>query len=538
MKNLQKIASTVLCIILVLAPFSNIAFAESDNEPIYFTLDQASNQFIEKSSYNAPKSIELPGTYETFYVDNKANKLKIISATLNEEETNSLPYTGLKRIKSIANGQTSTTTQNSIYQKTVAMSKAKSTNNAFSFGLGLSADKNNDKITSAIQSVLKSYTSFSFSADFSFDRRYTTTNTNTRVNKVEREYTKSFTVPDLPNFKGCNSADFYTFTNYYVYDVVAEIIVDGATSDEHQGYTSVYNTYKQKRPHSSISTCGYCGEEIRGCDMCLPCLENPPEEHNNEIVHVNLANGHSGHCGRNMWELVVREGYYKKYDPNCNTIVNYKFYWPVVEGVVIPWKVDGPNDFNLNKPVHLVPSGIEEIIYQDNKYYKFVVTESPLKNAYDSISLPGEQLGDPVLPGLTQTVKIAKDVTVSSTTEKTKITNKRFSTSLTAKFKNFISLSAGYKRHRQYIDTSSSNETEIESYDETNKYVLPNWFSDNGYEGTRIHLTKDTMSYEVTGEIIPINPDGTLDNANKGILTYTQKKEFPRIYANPFDVAP
>jgi hypothetical protein len=45
-------------------------------------------------------------------------------------------------------------------------------------------------------------------------------------------------------------------------------------------------------------------------------------------------------------------------------------------------------------------------------------------------------------------------------------------------------------------------------------------------------------SYQVTGEIIPINSDGTLDTANKGILTYTQKREFPRIYANLFDIAP
>lgn len=536
MKNFQKILSVMLCVILVLIPFSNRSFAEENNEPVYFVLDQASDKFIEKSSCNAP-SVSLPGTYETFYVDGSTNKLKIISATLNEEETNSIPYTGLKRIKSIANGQTSTITEKNVYQKTIAMSKTKSSNKSFSFGLGLGSADNN-KVTTAIKEVLKSFTAFSFSADFSFDRKYTVKNTNTRINKVESEYTNSYTVPDLPNFEGCNSADFYTFTNYYVYDVVAEIIVDGATSDKASGYTSVYNTYKRKLPYSSVYICGFCSNELRGGDMRIPCLENPPKEYNDEIVHVNLANGMSGHCGRNMWDLLVREGYYKKYDPACSTIVNYKFYWPVVEGVVVPWKVDGPNDFNLNKPVHLVPNGIEETIFQNNKYYKFIVNESPLKNAYHSITLPGEQLGDPVLPGLTQTVKISKEVSLSTTTEKTKITNKNMSTSLLTKFKNFISLSAGHKRNKQYIDTSNVNETEIESYSETNKYVLPDYFSNKGYEGTRIHLTKDSMLYEVTGEIIPINSDGTLDNANKGIITYTQKKEYPRIYANPFDVAP
>ncbi|WP_066502505.1 hypothetical protein [Abyssisolibacter fermentans] len=534
MKNVQKIVLFILCILLVIAPFNNSSVAISNDKPVYYVLDKENNGFVEKSSYNATPSISLPGTYETFYVDGVKNKLKIISATLNEEETNSLPYTGLQRIKSIANGQTSTTTQSNIHQKTVGTSSVKKKNSSFSFGLGITS---NDKMASTIQKVLKSFTSFSFSADFSFDKTYSTSNTNTKINKTESEYTKTYKVPNLPQFEGCNSADFYTFTNYYVYDIVAEIIVDGATSDKNFGYTSVINTYKTKQPYDGVYRCACCNKILNGCDMFLPFLEEYPEE-DNDIVHVVLANGRTGHCGRNLWNLMVDEGYYKPYNPDCNTIVEYKFYWPVVEGVVMPWTIDGPNEFNLNKPVHLVPSGMEEIIYDNNQYYKLVIQESPLTNVYHSISLPGEQVGEPVLPGLEQTISISKEIAVSSTTERTTVKNKSKSLSLVAKFKNWLSLSSGYKRSTQYIDSSSVNTTDVESISETNKYVLPSWFTDNGYEGNRIHVTKDSMLYEITGEIIPINSNGTLDIANEGIITYTQKKEFPRVYANPFDVAP
>lgn len=541
MKRMKKTCALFITLCLCLTLFNLPTYGRTVNKPVYYRLDESSNRFQIKNSasYTAPNP-NISNGYKTFYVDGRENRLRIISCNLNEAESNSMPYTGLKRIKTIANGQTSTTVDENFTSTAVVTSKMRTTESNYNFGVDLSYTKQYVTLNLLGEKVIKDLLSVGFSSKFSFSNSYTTNTTTSNVKSLTKTYTKSYTIPNLPSFKDCNSADFYTFTNYYVYDVTAEILIPNATSNPRFGYTDYTYTSSIKRPYSSRKRCQYCGKEYVA-DMLVPSLDPEFEEEYDfrDIAHVDFADGSSGHCTREQWRSILNDedNIYKKYSSCVNTTVTFKYYWPVVEGVVVPWTIGGPNDLVLNKPIHMVPRGMEQTIYDGNRYYKMIVDESPLIDPYYNIHFPGEQIGDPVLPGTTQTIAFNRSLSTTSKTEKTVVKKKSRSFSLVAKFKNWLSISGGYTKNKTKIDSSSTTVTNTHTLKETNKYVLPTSFMNAGYDGTRIHLTKDSMIYAVKGRIIPYSAStGNLDPNDDSILTYDQEFQYPRIYATPFDV--
>lgn len=542
MRKMKVLSTLILIFCLFVTPLNTPTYAKNYDQPVYYSLDEATGQFQLKASMSAAPNVNITNGYQTFYVDGEENRMRILDCTLNNTETNSIPYTGLQRIKSIANGQTSTTVDDHLSSTAIMTSNSKSTVKNYNFGLDLNLAKQIPVTNILGTEVAGNFLSASFSSKFSFSTSYTTTNTNSEVKTLTKTYTKTYSIPNLPAFENCNSADFYTFTNYYVYDIEAEFVKPNVTSNESLGYVDYTYTYYIPQGYGGWSNpkkCAHCGKVFIQERPFTGYSGGSYDDDNTDMVHVEFANGTTAHFPEDYWSQVLRQknGMYQKYNPNASTVFTFKYYWPVVEGVVIPYTFGETNELKLNKPIHMVPTGIEQVVYDGSRYYKMIVDESPLVDPYYNLYFPGEQIGDPVLPGSTQTIGLNKSLKTVNKTEKTVVKKKSKSFSLLSKFKNWISISGGYDKSTTSINSSSTTKTKIHTFSETNKYVLPSSFINAGYEGTRIHLTKDSMLYNVTGRILRYNSStGEFDPSTEGLVTFQQEIQSPRVFAVPFDV--
>ncbi len=503
-----------------------------ENGILYYSLNE-NNEFVLMDNISTARALSTPTfnfpEYSEFTVDGIATRFKVTKVTLNEEETAKQPYSNLTRIASIANGQVYTETKTFDYSKSVSISNIGQKSKEFSFGGG-------GQTKGLLGKIINLTIGNTFGGNYS--TRISSTNTSNSLTKITNSSAKTLSIPNLPEFKECNGADFYNLTTTSVYDIEAVIDLPDTTNSKYLGYTDL--RYTSKYGYGSDYYCRICSEKIDGLDIRTPFPDDPRNEDepgDSRIVHIELASGDTGHCSLSQWEQMNRYGRnpYKSYCENNGTEVSFRLYWANTLAATVPWLIESNDKIPFNKPVSLVPDGVEKIIYNNGKYYKMVIEDSHLTDFNYSINLPGDQL-DPIPEGMVQTYKETRTVTKTDMVEQVLKQSGGLSRSFKVSIFNFLRLNGGSKRSMNISNTSSTTISESDIVEINNTFKMPQSYIDSGYDGACIYVTESGLSYEITAKIYPLNSLGEADTSKEESITMIQKVEFPKIFAKPYKV--
>lgn len=515
------LATLLLCTITVQAK----THEEASIETVVYDYDYTRNIFVPEGTLSTQtKGIKnvASTSYQNITVDNIHYKVRVLEANYNAEKSNAIPYSKLSRVMSIANNQIATEGNTNAYTQTSSISKAKKSNNSFSFGIGTDNDKK-PETEGLLSKISKALGDFSFDIGTSLQKNYSIKNTKTTVKQHSK--TEEITYATPSQYNNANGVDTYYFSAIDVYDMRIELIDDRYTDNIHKGYTELVQSYLEP-------VYNYYGEFIgTKCNHCGNMIEVGPGA---PIYHVIFPDGHTEHYDMVSFPIDADDHGIKPYRTDHKTLVSYEYYHPVIKGATIPWYINGNNTLpSINqRPIHLVAPGSEEIVYGGGRHYMFRVIESPLVQPYIT-QLPGKQVGYPLLPGVTQKISFSDKTIISTSTEN--ITSTAVSSEVKFKFAKYITLSAGAKHESEEINTTYQAQDEEVSIYKSSTYTLPSYYIEQGYDGAVVYETVDVFTYKVKGEIIPIKSDGTLDESNKSIITFQVEREQPRRYSKPYD---
>lgn len=531
----------ILIFLILLTQLFGIAYAGViDTDTIqYYIYDENLEKFVPDQEYIQNRS-SFSSEIDEITIDGKKSFVVINSFELNEQLTSEMNYTGLNRIQSISNGQTSSVSEEFTDKEIHSISNIVKKNKNFSTGIKLLGGifGNKSKKDANKTEVLN--------GEYSFQSSYSTTDKETEIESIMKRKTKNYSIPDDEMFDNCNAADFYIFRSYKIYDVEGEIYHEYETTDRNKGYVSVDDAIAVVG-ESNVNQwleCSKCGAIVKdygsgGGEIPLSTGYRSDYHPYQNMYHVTFADGTLRHFSCADWDEVNNKIYFP-YNEDSKTTVTFRYYKPVLMSVTLPWKFDYINDageINLNKPVELLPKGMEEIVCDSNKYYKFRLLESYLYDSNHAINLDIDTI-DSLSKGVTEELEL--DEYLSTTIEHTEVNSSSsgYSAGLKLKFCSWLTGSANYSQKVTKIKEEYDSVTNTVHYNVIATYTMPQDYIDAGYDCTGFYVTEDTMRYKIKGEIIPLDEDGIMDLNNKTTIEYYQDIEFPRAYSLPEDVLP
>ncbi|QUI22914.1 hypothetical protein HZI73_11715 [Vallitalea pronyensis] len=531
--RLPVLALTVIMLFSFCLSTNPIRAHEACHQSIAYRFDPVSGEFIESTDrhLNGPSLQFDLGVLHEFsvkpsqFTDESQYKVKLISANYNEQKSKAAPYTGLKKLASIANGQIKrvASTQDLTHTSITSITKMKSSNTSFNMGLTF----NKDSATKLLKDVgynlsLASVLEQSLGKQYTFKTSYSYTEKDTTIESVSKKVEKTFEIPSLPEFSSCNSADFYLYWDHEIYDMKAEIWDANGTTDPTKGIIDAQKIYLENDGGSNKTF--YCPH----CDKYVPYNIG-------DAVYVLLyADGHHEHVSEHFYYLGKELGNYKWYKHSPETVIEYEFYYPIIKGKTFPWKLNEKSHENIiaDKPLHMMLPGSEEIVYDNGKYYLLRVLESSLADSGNKTEKT--QLGLPVLPGFTQEVNVNRTITLKSLRHEKVTTGHSSSSSLVSKFFSLLSIGSSTNTSSSTIKETTDITEKKMTLAEVNTYKFPSFFSNNGFSGGVIYLGKDYLTFMVKGEIIPIATDGSYNESQKTFVSFKHQEEFPKIFIDPY----
>lgn len=522
MKKVHKILSLVLLIVLLCSATFLASASVNLSQNIIGTrhiYDFNSHKFIPENEWNEIdqlSSIKSTNTPYDITIDGDDYLVKVIKCDLDQNMTNSIPYTHLDRVMSIANGQTETNSNSDTYKKTSQVSHTHLKKISFRHE------------RSALLEVAKDILDVSKSLKVDFSKSKQRTNTQKKVNKKTETETVQYSIPS--NASDCNGVDYYTYSGMQVYDVEVELVDKISTDNQSIGYTDVRDIQIYMADDNDMYhvECSHCGE-----DFILPYWD--PEH---RYKHVQFADGHHEHYCNMDFKTKCYQKSIMPYRYDLKTTMTLKYYLPKIYLDSKAWHKDLNSQFLLDKPVHMLPVGTEEIVCYQDKKYLFRVTESPLRTTFTT-NLPGVEAkkGSPVCDGVTKTVEFNNETQITNSVENITTTNWSISNDIKLTFAKWLSLSYGATYSDTVINKDYQETEETVSYYNISQFKLPAAFEAD-YTGMNIMETDDIFTFDIIGVIIPYDNNGYLQETQKTNITFEVNQSFAKRFADPYNNDP
>jgi hypothetical protein len=538
---MKKIFCYIIIILLIFTQLNITTFAE-DRDNIsrkiqYYTYDEAKEEFVKDEEYRFKSSFAgYDKEPEPITIDGEEYFIKINSIKKDEGASSNHSYTELYRIQSIANGQISSISNEYTKKNVHSTSHITKTNKSFSVD------------AKVLKEISESKSREVFNLGYQYSKDYSSSNKETTINSIITNQTKKFNIPLESIYDLCNSADFYIFKDYEVYDIEAEIYLKYSTEDKNKGYTKIIRSRAEPggNAHKNWLQCKECNAILVEWDNSsgpMPKGKLPADESSYypycQVPHVEFANGRTRHFSLEEWANVNNKIYFP-YNKNGSTKVKFKFYKPMTKAVTLPWNIEYINnntEIELNKPIELFPKGASETVYHEGRNYLFTVVESPLVDSNYAIDLSTESIAS-ISKGVTEEISCDKNITTITSHSSVVSSSHGFSAGLKLKFASWLTGALNYSQKKTKITENNDEYTDSKNYQWTSTFEMPQGFINAGYDCIMVFLTKDAMRYKVTGEITPINTDGSLDLSKKETIVYYQSVEFPRAISKPLKVLP
>lgn len=515
MKKAIKLLSCILTLLFMTYPltqsYAETSISNQNNKQLYIYNPQL-EKFIPENEYKQ-NMLSIPNkipNWRNLTIDGKKYSIKILSAQINNTDSNNMPLTQMDKVMTIANGQTQSVKSVSGYTTTHMTSHVKKHNNSFSFGIATDGG--------FLEKLAQKTGGFNFGVSSEFTNSYETTDTKRTVEKEVITETSTYYIPSWAT--NCNGMDWYTFSKMEVYDMVIELREEFTTDDPVKGYTEL------------IETDFYVDYDIdpNGRLRCSHCNQIVDVGPGLKGYHVKFANGRCEHHDKLNFRIECIDKGYKPYNSNRSTTISFKYYKPIKIGGPYEWHIDQPNNLDFKYPVELIPKGTEETIVCGDKTYLYRVLESNLQQPYYS-NLPGTQTGM-VMDGTETTKIVFNEKTYKSSFKKIHSQSNKISWEAKGKLFKWLSLSAGGSHSSETINTTyDDEERDKQLYTET-IFKFPKEYQQT-YKCIEIYDTVDVFVFKVKCEVIPYKSNGKLDLANKDIITLDLEKEFPKRYSKP-----
>lgn len=508
-----------LAIGLVLSLISTPLISHASNPEIkksYYSIDKNTGKLKYDGSYHLSQQIDFDSDWHTMNIDGKLLSFKIKGITYNKSSSDNMPYTGINRIYSIANGQT---LQNSV-SSTIINKKGTILNKQSSGKISASAGLSIGKFLNFKNKLSKTW------------------NTSITSTNIE-ESNETSTISDTYSFyntlkgKGYNSLDFYTVTAYDVYDVDVDLI-------EHNGDTIV-STQCQFNANATSVFCRECGSTIKTNGILLPY-----DEGDLTLAHVktqsSTGTSNTYHIGypsnespitylRKHTSRVIVDGVETILPINV-TNMKLEYLTPYEIKFSSPWKLSDSITQSGDSKIQLVAPGTQKLIENNGEKYLLTIKDSKLLSRS---SLPDETLPPlrfSIANGQSVNKELSSTLTKTSSLEKVSGISYNFSTGLSGSLFKILSFEAGYDKNLSGSLTTNISQTVSISVSGKNSYFFPEEFSNQG-NSLIFNTTNDFAEFLITAQATPINSDGSF-NTNQTInMTFKYKQPFIKNYSLP-----